>query len=270
MQIIDLIITKGIKHIKRIMPFFSLGRRFTSQEQYAVEQYYREYQGFRSLEACVEQTGFTLEKCSKIKQYLYKKHLLGNYYFKANTPPQSFMRERITKAFPQITNDSLILEVGPGDLPLFPPKEYRNWTGCDPFWDGEAIHFRQMNWAKGRYPQGKMRCGSWENLSETYPNLVGKIDIVAGSHSFEHSSRPISALREAARMLKHGGILALFVPDGFSEDPSNQDPTHTIYVVPGMLEEFFSCVGGFEQIQIEPFRPNADLFVSAIRKRDLI
>ena len=66
-------------------------------------------------------------------------------------------------------------------------------------------------------------------------------------------------------MLKDMGILVLFVPDGFSDDPNTKDPTHTLYVVPGMMEEFFEYAGGFRDITIEKFRPNADLVITAIK-----
>jgi hypothetical protein len=58
----------------------------------------------------------------------------------------------------------------------------------------------------------------------------------------------------------------MFVPDGFSDDPASRcEMTHTLFLVPQMIEEFFACAGGFQDLKIASFRPNYDLVVSAAR-----
>lgn len=241
--------------------------RYSPRQYFLVEAFHRDYQGFRTLEECARQTSMSIEDCARIKQVLYKERLLGNYFFQAGCPPQKFMRSKIQEELLSVNIHSNILEVGPGEHPLFPPEEYPNWSGCDPNYDGEGITFRGQRWAQGRYSPFDMRSGAWETLTETFPEKQGSFDLVVGSHSYEHSCRPVTALRQAFNMLKLGGWIVFFVPDGFSDDPSNHDLTHTIYVVPGMLEDFFKFAGGFEKPRIEPFRPNADLLVLA-RKKD--
>ncbi|WP_138708201.1 class I SAM-dependent methyltransferase [Desulfocurvibacter africanus] len=259
---------KYLKHVVSQNGLFGfyVESRYGNKVIDSIEQFYKNWQGYRSIEACEEQTGIDSKGCRFIKAYLYQKRRLGNYFFEADSPPQKFMRHAIIAQFPSIGPSSKILEIGPGNYPLFPPEDYPGWYGCDPFFDGEAICFRHHVWAKGRYCRERMRRGSWECLANTYPEKLQSFDLVTGSHSYEHTSRPLTAIRQAMSMLKPGGILAIFIPDGYSNDPSNQDPTHTFYATPELLEEFFSYAGGFENISIRSFRPNADLFVSAIRK----
>ena len=65
-------------------------------------------------------------------------------------------------------------------------------------------------------------------------------------------------------MLKNGGYIVLFVPDGFSDDPSaRNEMTHTLYLVPEMINEFFLYSNVFAKPTIETFRPNADYFIIA-------
>ena len=67
-------------------------------------------------------------------------------------------------------------------------------------------------------------------------------------------------------MLRPGGVLAMFVPSGLSDDPVNRsEHTHTLYVVPEMMQEFFGYAGGFRNVAVEWFRPNCDYLVSAER-----
>lgn len=246
---------------------FSDGEQYSPSQYSLVEYFHRDYQGPRTLDECARQTGMNKKDCAQIKKKLYQERLLGNYFFQAECPPQKFMRNKIMEELQAVNVKSNILEIGPGEYPLFPPEEYSNWSGCDPNYDGEGITFREQRWAQGRYAKFDMRNGAWENLESTFPERKKSFDIVAGSHSYEHSCRPVTALRQAYNMLKPGGWIVLFVPDGFSDDPSNHDLTHTIYVVPGMLEDFFTFAGGFEKPRIEPFRPNADLFVLARKKQ---
>lgn len=237
----------------------------TEDEVNAVFNFYRHYQDYRSLQNCAQATGFSLYKCARLKRKLYKDRRLGLYYFAAHTPPQKFMLERILKDNPGINNKSNILEIGPGDNPIFSYKIYENWYGVDKnFFDG-VIKFKDNKWAKGKYPSGRILQGGFENLTNIshLNSFIGQFDLVVASHAYEHVLSPLQALRESFAMLRLGGRLILFVPNGYSDDKNSKDPTHTLYINPGMMREFFSAVGGFDDILIEDFRPNADFIISA-------
>jgi SAM-dependent methyltransferase len=240
----------------------------TEEEIKAVCYFYRNYQDFRSISACSSFTNINIRLCSKIRDYLYQKRKLGLYFFRANMPPQKYMREYILKHFPQISFTSNILEIGPGENPLFPFLKYRNWFGVDKYIQKGEIHFKDNKWAKDMYPNNKLFKGSFETLSKTseLKNFINRFDLVTASHSYEHSLMPIQSLKEAWKMLKKGGILALFVPDGYSDDINTKDPTHTVYINPNMMNEFFIAAGGFKDVVIKSFRPNADLVITAIKR----
>ena len=66
---------------------------------------------------------------------------------------------------------------------------------------------------------------------------------------------------------KKGGIIALFVPNGYSDDPAfRTEITHTLFLVPDMIKEFFDYSGAFTDVAVENFRPNFDFFISAVKK----
>ncbi len=260
-----------IKHmLKAILKDCKISKPFKPQknEIEAVLYFFCNYSDFRSLAACAKKTGLDINLCARIKNELYEKRELGLYHFEAGVPPQKYMRQYILKKFSHIDIHSHILEVGPGEYPLFSIKEYPNWYGVDKYLENGEINFKELNWAKDKYPAERMFKSGWENISESFikSSLFGNFDLIAASHSYEHCFKPIQALKEACKMLRKGGILVLFVPDGFTDDPSTKDPTHTIYVVPGMMEEFFHHAGGFKDILIESFRPNADLVITAIKE----
>lgn len=257
---LTLIYKKIIKEINLILPVMA-----TYEEIEKVYNFFINYNDFRLLENCSLETGLSIYKCARIKKYLYKKRRLGSYFFEADVPPQKYMREYILKKFSSIKNDSCILEVGPGEFPVFDFKDFSNWYGVDKFFSGGSIEFRCKGWAKNKYPIEKIKQAEYENLSDEMKNMVEKFDLVVGSHSYEHTLKPILSLRESFKMLKKGGILVLFVPDGFSDDINSKDPTHTLYINKDMMIEFFEAAGGFENIEIKTFRPNADLVISAIK-----
>lgn len=233
----------------------------------AVLDFFCNHRDFRTLSSCAKHTGLDIELCKHIKHHLYLQRKLGLYYFEAGVPPQKYMRQYILNNFPEITADSYILEVGPGENPMFPIAEYQNWYGVDKYLQDGMIDFKEQAWAKDLYPVDRILKGGWENLSDACASVGVKdsFDIVVGSHSYEHVFKPIQSLIEANRMLKPGGILVLFVPDGLTDDINTKDPTHTLYIVPEMMEEFFQCAGGFKDILIKPFRPNADLVITAVK-----
>lgn len=236
---------------------------FWREDINAVESYFINTPDFRNLNDCEKKTGISFRKCSIIKEYLYKTRKLGLYFFEEATPPQKYMREWIFSSYKHLNPSSYILEIGPGNNPIFPPAEYPNCKAVDRYFDGTHILFRGQEWGKDLYPKGSIRNGSYENLSAVMNEFLGSFDLIVGSHSYEHTWKPITALVEIGKMLKKGGMVVLFVPDGFTDDPSTKDPTHTIYVVPGMMEEFFYHAGGFNDFAINKFRPNADLVITA-------
>jgi len=237
------------------------------REVEAVYNFFTKYNGFRSVEACAAETGLQLEVCRDVKEYLYRQRRLGLYHFEAGVPPHKYMRDYTLNEFPQINSQSFILEIGPGDNPVFFLQDYPNWYAVDKYFEDGMINFRNLHWAQNKYPAGRIFKGDWERLSEVtgLGEFQGKFDLVVSSHSYEHVFKPIKSLQEANVMLKPGGLLILFVPDGFSDDPSTKDPTHTIYLIPDMVKEFFYYAGGFDNVSVSSFRPNADLIISAIK-----
>jgi len=262
-QVKDIIIRKVL-----INPIIETILKNKKREIEIVYNFFCNYNGFRSLSTCAKQTGLDYWKCALIKEYLYEKRMLGLYYFEEKSPPQKYMRDFILKKFPQINTSSHILEVGPGENPLFPPEEYKNWYGVDKYFENGVIKFKDLNWAENKYPQERIFSGTFEDLNKIFePNgLSGRFDLVVGSHSYEHVFKPIESLKQANKVLKPGGVICLFAPNAFSDDPNTKDLTHTLYIVPEMMEEFFHYAGGFKEIKIEPFRPNADLVITAIKE----
>lgn len=233
-----------------------------------VFDFFRSYTDFRTLQACARETGLPLRRCRRIKKYLYRTRRLGAYSLGADVPPQASMRDLALRRFPWVTTESRILEVGPGDLPLFSPDEYPDWWGVDKYCYGGASESEGQGPVVRSDSEARKLRGSWEDLASAFPDdgFAGTFDLVAASHSYEHVSRPIRSLIEAGRMLRSGGGLALFVPDGLSDDPTMRgQPDHTLYAVPEMIDEFFRYAGGFTNVTVESFRPNCDCFVSAER-----
>jgi hypothetical protein len=233
-----------------------------------VRTFFCSYNDFRTLSACSKETGFSVEYCAELKAVLYRQRRLGGYVFEADAPPQKYMRRWILEKYREINANSCILEVGPGEHPVFPPEEFPRWFAVDKYYEEGVIAFRGLDWARDKYPRGRICRGGWENLGESAAALgvAGACDLLVASHSFEHVTRPIAALIQARQVLRPGGQLVLFVPDGFSDEPAARgEPTHTLYLVPDMVREFFGYADGFADLSVEPFRPNYDLVISATR-----
>jgi len=233
-----------------------------------IKRFYFDYNDFRLDDTCAKVTDLDIKLCRRVKEYLYKKRIIGNYIFKENAHPQKYMRELVLKKHPLIDVNSNILEVGPGNSPIFDYSEYKNWFAVDKFYQKDRINFRDLTWAVDLYPSDKICQGAWENLYDSVSeNTKKEFDLIISSHSFEHCFKPISSLIEASKLLKKDGLIVLFVPDGFSDHPSARDEmTHTLYLVPEMITEFFQYADVFYDLEIKSFRPNIDYIITAKKK----
>jgi len=232
-----------------------------------VLDFYRSYQDFRLIDACARVTKLPKNLCIQIKRYLYSTNQLGNYYFDRSKPPQVFMQDLILKTYSNINKHATILEIGPGANPLFHVSSFKNWYGVDKYYENNIINFKDLKWSNPNIDSDRIFRGGYESLTEIDEIKHIQFDLVCGSHSFEHVTQPLKSLKECHAKLKPGGKIALFVPDGFSDDSSSRNEmTHTLYLVPDMIKEFFEAVGGYSDVNISSFRPNADLFITATKK----
>jgi len=226
-----------------------------------IYEFFTSYKGHRLIPTCAKVVGLSEEICTVVKNHLLEQRLIGGYYFQSKVPPQRYMYLYINAILGDIPLDLSILEIGPGDHPIFEPYLYPNCYYVDKNFDGEVIDFKGKIWAKN-YNTDRLTEGSWENLSDIFDEET--FDIVVSSHSYEHVFKPITALKEAWKVLKPDGHMVNFVPDGYSDEiASRAEMTHTLYIVPDMMNEFFHYAGGFKKIKIEQFRPNYDIVVTA-------
>ena len=249
-------------------------KKVASYEKEIVEEVYKfciTAQMLRTPENCARTlrlNGFdvTEQQCAVVIQYLFDEQKMGAFVYGKGIDPQPYMKQALVNRFPELKDkESYILEVGPGNLPIFDESEYRNWYGVDINYNNGVINFNEQLWGKNKYT--KIYTGGWENLSEVVLDRISNIrfDLVCGSHSYEHNHKPVKALKESANVLKTGGILALFVPDGYSTWFGNYDRTHSMYLTSEMIEDLFDAVGCFEEVNCEQFRPNMDLIITAKR-----
>lgn len=227
----------------------------------------KEAQMLRNGENCAKyyNNKYDTEDCTDAINYLFTVRKMGAYIYGKDQDPQQYMRKFILDNISTINKESNILEIGPGNLPLFYESEYKNWYGVDFNYTHGVIDFNGNKW--GDF-YNKIFSGGWENLEQTVNEKIKgiKFDLVCGSHSFEHCSMPITALKEASLVLKESGYLVIFIPDGYSTWPGNYDKTHTIYPNIAMLQEFFKYANTFELICCKQFRTNMDLVVIAKKK----
>lgn len=254
--------------LKRLLKKIRHPISYTLEEKESVLSFFSQYQGFRLASECSKVTGLSFEKCIAIKEALYEENLLGGYVFAKGQPPQAFMQQEILKRFPDLDETSAILEIGPGANPVFLAQEFPNWVGIDKYLDQDGvIKFRENNWKNQNSGLGRIYNGSWEELSLIQDLKKESFDLVVGSHSFEHVFKPIQTLKEAAKMLKASGILVLFVPNGFSDEPAARlEMTHTLYMVPEMIYEFFQYADCYEDLTIDDFRTNYDFIITAKKR----
>ena len=229
-----------------------------------VYKFCKEQQVLRTAENCADfyNGKYSVSDCKDAINYLFNTRKMGAYYFEANADPQKYMKKYILDNISNINENSKILEIGPGNLPLFDEQNYPNWYGIDYYNRDGIINFSGHEWG-GFY--SRLYTGSWDEIADVVEREIEikKFDLVCGSHSFEHCFKPITALKGAGEVLVSGGYLVLFVPDGFSTWSGNYDKTHTLYLVPAMIEEFFEYAACFNLITCEQFRVNMDLVIIA-------
>ena len=229
-----------------------------------VYKFCKEAQILRTPENCVDfyNGKYSVADCNEAMRYLFNTRKMGAYYFEADANPQKYMQKYILKHISSINKNSRILEVGPGNLPLFYENDYPYWYGIDYNNRDGIINFSGNIWG-GFYSH--LYTGNWDEISTVVDREIEikKFDLVCGSHSFEHCFKPITALKEAGKVLVEGGHIVLFVPDGFSTWQGNYDRTHTLYLVPDMIKEFFNYAECFRLVKCEQFRTNMDLVVIA-------
>ena len=245
----------------------------TEKEKYKIVlDFFTGYGYYRTLEICAKKTGIPLVECRALVSDMYRNRLLGGYVFEKSEKkvhPHKHMYKFIMDKFNGITKDSKILEIGPGNYSIFNPEEYVNWTSVDKFFNKEknCIEYSHRVTGENIYPEGRIQKGEWENLSELFSE--NEFDVIVSSHTFEHTAKPIKALKEAFKVLKNGGYIINFMPDGFSNDPNLRlEVTHSIYAVPDLIEEFFEYAGGYVEISIMPFRSWYDVIVIAKKDKD--
>lgn len=263
-----------IWNIKSNIERICRNRRIDKYEKSVIKDIYHfclEVEMLRTPENCAKYFNdkYKVKTCADVIQYLFDTRKMGAYYFAENEDPQPYMQEYITKNFPEINHDSYIMEVGPGDNPLFLESEYPNWYSCDINYENGVIDFSGKIWGENMY--GHIYKGGWENLSKVCERnmLPRQYDLICGSHSFEHNHRPIRALKECIKLLKENGILVLFVPDGYSTWSGNYDPTHSLYFTRDMAEDFFNAIGGgYSDVHCKQFRKNMDLVITARKKSE--
>lgn len=127
------LILKAVRSVERTIAWIAVNTALRSkrEELSHVLDFFTNHQDFRSLDACSETTGIERLRCYIYREYLYGKNMLGLYHYGRNTQPQSYMRDIVLKKFPAISKESFILEVGPGEYPVFNYEEYTNWYGVD-------------------------------------------------------------------------------------------------------------------------------------------
>jgi hypothetical protein len=232
-----------------------------------IYNFFTTFQDFRTNERCSIELGIALPVVERVRDQLYREHRLGIYSLGLQGPPQHLMREFIHSQF-ELRKDSLILEIGPGAYPLFPKQEYSNCFSVDKYGaKGTKLTYLRNLESLADFQGSYSTFDSVPEITEIVKQ-TGGFDIVAGSHSFEHETCPLKGLRNICSVLRKSGRVILFVPDGWSDDMVSRDPTHTMYLTPEMIREFFDEVGGFKELMIKPFRPNLDIMISAVKVSD--
>jgi len=237
-----------------------------SSNKDSVFNFFTQYGDYRSPQTCSFETGIPVKDCVSELIKLVEDRKVGGYVFEKGVPPHKYMRKFILDTFNGINPNTKILEIGPGGTPLFDYKEYPNWVGVDKNYDKNfgSIMYSHRKTADKLYDPNKILKGSWENLSELFEENT--FDIIVSSHSFEHVAKPITALKEANKVLREGGFMINFVPDGYADDPNLRlEVTHMFYMIPDMIQEFFEYAGGFSDITVIPFRPWYDIAVIATK-----
>ena len=78
------------------------------------------------------------------------------------------------------------------------------------------------------------------------------LDYVVQRHNLEHYQDPVKALQEWKRVLKHGGLLGMVVPDDAVCDTIRLDKTHKHVFTRDSMERLLSLIGGFRIVHMGP------------------
>lgn len=227
-----------------------------------VESFFTKFPDFRTYERCASELGLSIETTKLAYEQLRQDRRIGPNSLGINDLPQRHMLAYLNEKL-SITSDSLILEVGPGCNPVFNKSDYRFLFSVDRYLSGQYGNMLgQPSVANAIATYSTIEeCGELTRFIEQH----GSFDLVFGSHSFEHEMRPIKALRSVRSVLKIGGAIALFVPDGFSNEDGLRDPSHTMYITPDMAYDLFEAAGGYVNIEVISWRPNWDQILIARR-----
>lgn len=118
-----------------------------------------------------------------------------------------------------VTKDQLGIEIGPWFSPLVPKAEGYNSLSLDVF---DEAQLKQKALDDPSIPKAAISkieavdlVGGATRLAEMLERkcLVGKLDYVISSHSFEHIPDPIRFIQACELGLKPGGLLIMAVPD---------------------------------------------------------
>ena len=92
---------------------------------------------------------YSEKECEIAINLLFHNRKMGAYYFEKDADPQKYMRQYIISNISTIDFNSKILEIGPGNLPLFSEIDYKNWRGIDYNNVDGTIFFAGKEWNGG-------------------------------------------------------------------------------------------------------------------------
>ena len=83
----------------------------------------------------------------------------------------------------------------------------------------------------------------------------GELDYVVSRHNLEHYVDVVKTLQEWARVTRHGGIVAMIVPDERAGDTIFLDPTHKHVFTPESLERLIGVIDGLRFVEAAVVTP---------------
>jgi glycosyltransferase involved in cell wall biosynthesis len=79
----------------------------------------------------------------------------------------------------------------------------------------------------------------------------GELDYVVARHNLEHYQDTIKTLREWKRVVRHGGIIGIVIPDDTWRDTIHLDPTHYHVFTPQSFQTIVELIGGLKILKLE-------------------